>query len=131
MLTKRSVCALLTAIVVAAIPASAQAPDLAMLDTLQKGEWTLALRGADTQKKVCVRTGREFIQLRHDQSGCSRFVVEDRAIEVTVQYTCRGDGYGRTTIRKEGPGLVQIRSQGIHGGIPFSVEGEARHSGRC
>ena len=68
---------------------------------------------------------------RHRQSGCSRVVVQDGADEVVVQYTCRGNGYGRTSIRREGNSLVQIRSQGIQGGTPFSFSAEARHSGSC
>ena len=78
-----------------------------------------------------MRDGREFIQLRHRQAGCSRFVVQDGASEVVVQYTCRGNGYGRTSIRRESATLVQIRSQGIEGGTPFSLSAEARHSGSC
>ena len=81
--------------------------------------------------RICVRTGREFIQIRHRQPGCEQFVVQDDPNEVTVQYTCRGNGYGRTTIRREGAGLVQIRSQGIRGGAPFSLDGEARRTGGC
>lgn len=112
-------------------PASAQAPELAMLNSLDKGAWELRLRPEGTTRRICVRTGREFIQLRHRQPNCDRFVVQDERNEVTVQYTCRGNGYGRTTIRREGPDVVQIRSQGIHGGAPFSIEGEARHVGSC
>jgi uncharacterized protein (DUF58 family) len=40
-------------------------------------------------------------------------------------------GYGRTTIRKEGSGLVQLRSQCSQGGSPFAVEAEARRTGTC
>lgn len=123
--------AVLTALAIGAFPVAAQAPELAMLSGLQKGAWTLSLRGDGPASRICVRTGREFIQLRHDQSGCSRFIVEDEPLQVTVQYTCRGNGYGRTTIRQEGRGIVQIRSQGIHGDTPFSIEGEARYRGAC
>ncbi|TIX49836.1 hypothetical protein E5222_10960 [Alteraurantiacibacter aquimixticola] len=112
-------------------PVAAQAPELAMLDQLDKGNWQLRLRTDGSQRSICVRTGRELIQIRHRQSGCSHFVVQDEPNEVTVQYTCRGDGYGRTTIRREGNALVQIRSQGIQGGAPFSLEGEARRTGAC
>lgn len=115
----------------AVFPAVAQAPELAMLDSLDRGSWTLSLRGSDAEQRICVRSGREFIQIRHRQPGCEQFIVQDGATEVTVQYTCRGNGYGRTTIRKEGNALVQIRSQGIQGGSPFSLEGEARHTGSC
>ena len=119
------------AAVLALAPVSAQAPELAMLDRLERGAWDLRLRSDGSTRRICVRTGREFIQLRHRQSSCDRFVVQDESREVTVQYTCRGNGYGRTTIRREGPDVVQIRSQGIHGGSPFSLEGEARHVGSC
>lgn len=122
---------LATALFALAVPASAQAPELAMLDNLTRGSWDLRMRGDGASRSICVRNGRELIQLQHRQSGCARFVVQDDPNEVTVQYTCRGDGYGRTTIRREGNGLVQIRSQGIQGGTPFSVQGEARHVGPC
>ena len=115
----------------AAVPLEAQAPELAMLDALTKGAWNLRIRDDGSQQRICVRDGREFIQIRHRQPGCNRFVVEDGADEVVVQYTCRGNGYGRTTIRREGNALVQIRSQGIEGGTPFSFSGEARHDGGC
>lgn len=119
------------AVALAAMPLEAQAPELAMLNSLTKGAWTLRIRDDGSQRRICVRDGREFIQLRHRESGCSRFVVQDSANEVVVQYTCRGNGYGRTSIRREGNGLVQIQSQGIHGGAPFAFSGEARHSGSC
>ena len=119
------------AAMLALTPASARAPELAMFETLKDGAWTLRLRGEGTTRRICVRTGRELIQIRHRQPNCDRFVVQDEADVVTVQYTCRGNGYGRTTIRREGPDVVQVRSQGIYGGAPFSIEGEARHSGSC
>jgi len=123
--------ALAAAMVLASAPLEAQAPELAMLDSLTRGAWNLRIREDGSQQKICVRDGREFIQLRHRQSGCSRFVVQDGADEVVVQYTCRGNGYGRTSIRREGNSLVQIRSQGIEGGTPFSFSAEARASGSC
>ena len=115
---------------VVAAPALAQA-SLAMLDSLDKGGWELRYRDGSTARKVCLRSGREFIQLRHRGSGCNRFVVEDGAREVTIQYTCRGNGYGRTSIRKETGSLVQIDSQGIADGKPFEFSAEARRTGAC
>ena len=69
--------------------------------------------------------------MRHSGGNCNRFVVEDADRNVTVQYTCRGNGYGRTHIRKESPSLVQIDSQGIADGKPFQFTAEARQTGRC
>ena len=115
----------------AGAPLVAQAPELAMLDGLAKGAWNLRNRDDGSQRQICMRTGREFIQLRHRGSSCSRFVVRDGPSEVVVQYTCPGNGYGRTSIRSEGSTLVQIRSQGIEAGTPFAFSAEARHVGSC
>lgn len=113
------------------IPALAQSDGLAMLGELSKGEWTIKFRDGSPERKICVRSGRELIQIRHRQAGCSRFVVEDGAARVTVQYTCPGNGYGRTFIRRETGSLVQIESQGIADGVPFQFAGEARRTGSC
>lgn len=114
-----------------AAPGHAQGAGLAMLGTLAKGEWTIKQRGAGSDRKVCLKSGSELIQLMHRESGCSRFVVEDGAARVTVQYTCPGNGYGRTSIRRETPTLVQLESQGIQGGTPFQLTAEARRTGSC
>lgn len=123
--------AALAGVFLLANPGQAQGPELKMLDTLTKGNWNLRIRDDGSQRSVCVRDGREFVQLQHRESGCSRFVVNDGPNAVTVQYTCRGNGYGRTSIRREGDGLVQIQTQGIHNGTPFSYSAEGRHTGRC
>ena len=114
-----------------AAPTGAQSPSLAMLDKLQPGQWELRYRDGQPTKRLCVRSGRDLIQLRHKGSDCNRFVVEDGASEVTVQYTCRGNGYGRTSVRRESNTLVQIESQGIEGGLPFSFTAEGRRVGAC
>ncbi|TMM48457.1 hypothetical protein FEV51_07110 [Qipengyuania marisflavi] len=113
-----------------AAPLLAQA-SLAMLDTLNPGGWEVRYRDSAGAGKVCLRNGRDLLQLRHRGNNCNRFVVEDGAAEVTVQYTCRGNGYGRTSIRKETPSLVQIDSQGIADGKPFQFSAEARRTGAC
>ena len=114
-----------------AIPLAGQAAELDMLDSLAKGAWSLRDRDDGSEQRICVRDGRELIQIRHKQAGCSRFVVRDDAEQIVVQYTCPGNGYGRTSIRRESNGLVQLRSQGIIDGAPFSISGEGRHSGSC
>lgn len=111
--------------------ALAQGEGLAMLGTLTKGEWTIKQRSGAADRRICVRSGTELIQLMHRESGCNQFVVEDGAARVTVQYTCPGNGYGRTSIRRETAGLVQLESQGIQGGMPFQMTAEARRTGSC
>ena len=114
-----------------AVPGEAQAPALAMLDGLQAGQWEIRYRNGDAPRRLCLRNGRELIQLKHRDTGCNRYVVEDGASEVTVQYTCKGNGYGRTNIRRETASLVQIVSQGIASGLHFQVAAEARRTGSC
>ena len=114
-----------------AIPLAGQAAELDMLNSLTKGAWSLRDRDDGSEQRICVRDGSELIQIRHKQPGCSRFVVRDDADQIVVQYTCPGNGYGRTAIRREGSGLIQVESQGIIDGAPFSITGEARHSGAC
>lgn len=122
---------LVGATVLSAPPASAQGGGLSMLGELTSGEWTVRYRNGTGPAKVCLRSGQELIGLRHRGKNCSRFVVEEGAKRVTVQYTCEGDGYGRTNIRSETDALVQIESQGIAGGQPFRFSAEARRTGGC
>jgi len=113
------------------VPGLAQGNGLALLDTLAKGEWTIKYRDGAPERRICLRSGAEFIQLMHKQTDCNRFVIEDSAARVTVQYTCPSNGYGRTSIRRETPSLIQLESQGIVDGMPFQMAAEARRTGTC
>lgn len=121
----------LAAICGPASPLLAEGASLQALDKLSAGSWELRMRPDNTRERVCLRNGRELIQLRHPQAGCKRFIVEDNADRVTVQYTCQGHGYGRTEIRRESPGIAQIESQGVVDGLPFQFSAEARRIGAC
>ncbi len=115
-----------------AMPASGQGPQLAMLDQLESGRWELHIRGAEGGvERLCLRDRWRLIQLRHPVENCERMVVNDGTSEVTVQYICRGRGYGRTHIRRETGKLVQIDSQGIADGLPFAFSAEGRRVGDC
>lgn len=115
-----------------AVPASGQRQPLAMLDQLESGRWELRPRDArGSAEQICLQDGRRLIQLRHPASVCQRLIVSDSPGEVTVQYTCRGRGYGRTHIRRETGRLVQIESQGIVDGLPFDFVAEGRRIGEC
>ena len=115
----------------AASALAAQGDALAMLTKLPRGQWVVTSRDGGPSRTICLGDPVQLVQLRHAGSSCSRFVVEDAANKVTVQYTCKGNGYGRTSIRKETSTLVQIESQGIEGGLPFQFKAEARRTGAC
>jgi hypothetical protein len=110
---------------------AAQDAALAMLSGLERGQWTVTSRDGGPSRTLCLGDPAQLLQLRHAGSACSRYVVEDAADKVTVQYTCRGNGYGRTSIRRETSALVQIESQGIAGDLPFQFKAEARRTGAC
>ncbi len=116
----------------AATAVPAQAPSLAMLDRLEKGSWQLRERGKDSVlQTMCLGDARRMIQIEHPRANCSRYIIEDTPNSVTVHYTCPGAGHGRTTIRSETNRLVQIDTQGIAQGRPFSQAIEARRTGGC
>lgn len=116
----------------AASAVPAQAPTLAMLDRLEKGSWQLRERGKEeVLQTICVGDARRMIQIQHPRSTCSRYIIEDTPNSVTVHYTCPGAGHGRTSIRSETNRLVQIDTQGIAEGKPFSQAIEARRTGGC
>lgn len=103
-----------------------------MLDQLEAGRWELHVRGpGGSVERLCLRDARRLIQLRHPADNCERLIIDDKPLDITVQYTCRGRGYGRTHIRKETGRLVQIETQGIANGLPFSFSAEARRIGDC
>lgn len=113
-------------------PAVGQRQGLAMLNQLEGGRWELRDRATRAPVvQICLQDGRRLIQLRHPSSICEQLIISDNPGEVTVQYTCRGRGYGRTNIRRETGRLVQIESQGIVDGLPFDFAAEGRRIGDC
>jgi len=104
---------------------------LGMLDRIEGGRWELRTRDTPEVERLCVQDGRRLIQLRHPQQQCERFVVADEPNDVTVQYTCRGRGYGRTHIRRESESSVRIEAQGIAEGLPFNFVAEGKRVGDC
>lgn len=124
--------AALLGIGVALVPLAAQGGGRIVLDSLQRGQWTVLSKDGGPARAICLGNPMQLVQLRHAGSaGCSRYVVENEPGRVAIQYTCRGNGYGRTSIRRETDTLVQIESQGVEGGQPFQFHAEARRTGPC
>lgn len=115
----------------AATAGGAGLPALAMLDRLEPGLWQISGRDEADTVRMCIAEGRALIQIRHRREACRRVVVEDLPGQVTVHYTCPGNGYGHTQIRFEDPRLVQLETQGLDGGLPFNFVAEARRIGPC
>lgn len=100
------------------------------LNRLNDGQWELRERDGFT-RRICIGGLDRLIQLKHRDLPCSRLILENSPASLTVQYTCRGRGYGRTHIRRESSDLIQIESQGIAEGLPFEFAAEGRRVGLC
>lgn len=115
-----------------AIAAPAQTPDMALLDGLMQGEWTLKERGSrGPGKKVCLGNPELLLQIQHRNANCTRYVIENGPKKLRVSYKCGNAGQGVTEIKQESSTLVQIFSQGIRNNAPFSINVEGRRTGSC
>lgn len=114
----------------AAAPLAAQSAG-SLFDRLTTGLWEIRERGSDRAHRVCLRSERDLVQVRHRGMACRRILIDDSGSSATVQYSCADAGYGRTNMRRETSSLVQLRSDGIERGAPFSLEAEARRVGDC
>tara|TARA_B100000678_G_scaffold277555_1_gene271443 strand:+ start:891 stop:1298 length:408 start_codon:yes stop_codon:yes gene_type:complete len=121
----------LTAGAMVTAPVAAGTSSTGVFGALKLGLWEVRERGDSRAQRICVRSERDLVQLRHRGMSCRRVAADERGPNVTIQYSCGGAGYGRTMIRRETPVLVQLRSDGIDRGAPFSFEGEARRIGEC
>jgi hypothetical protein len=120
----------------AAMGIAAQSETPEMLQSLERGLWQFRAVGGGASpagiSQICVNDPRLLAQLKHNaNSQCSHFVVRSSPSSVTISYSCKGAGQGLTTIRKESPRLIQIQSQGIQNGSPFSFSLEGRRSAAC
>jgi hypothetical protein len=120
-------------LVLGALPAHALAPgDLAALKKLERGRWQIVNFDRDRQQhSICLGDSVQLVQLEHRGPRCAAEVLEADAGLVTVQYSCRGRGFGHTSVRIETPRLARIATQGVSDGRPFSWHGEARRMGAC
>ncbi|HYI63808.1 MAG TPA: hypothetical protein VEW71_02870 [Allosphingosinicella sp.] len=102
-----------------------------ILSRLEAGQWELRGAAGARFASLCLGNPILLTQPRHGFTACTRDVVAADQSSMTVNYSCAGAGRGRTTIRIETPRLVQIESQGLDRGIPFSLRAEARRVGPC
>lgn len=112
---------------------AAQAPtrSLQVLSHIHAGKWELRSRDSGAVQQLCLGERRNAVQLHHQDLACKWVVLEDGPASLTVQYTCRGRGYGRTHIRRESAQLIQLETQGIADGVPFDERVEGRLAGEC
>lgn len=103
---------------------------LTALNSLQPGLWELKTRGAPP-RTMCVTNMAAFLRLRHAHAECSTLVIANGPTSATVQYSCPGAGWGRTTVHAISSGSATIDTQGIADRAPFAFESDARRIGSC
>lgn len=122
------------AMLIAASPAASLTPT-GPLKGLEPGEWELRERAGEGERaeirRLCLADLRQFIQIRHARGACKGLTVDEGANRLSVSYDCGVAGGGRTDLRIETPRLVQLRSQGVADGAPFSFMMEGRRVGAC
>jgi hypothetical protein len=118
--------------IAAAAPVFAFAvPKLEALAKLEPGRWQLRDAEGAGARSVCLADPAALVQLEHEGVSCGQEVLVSEAGAATVEYTCPGRGFGRTSIRVETPRLARIDTQGLADGRPFAYRVEARKLGAC
>jgi len=118
------------AILLAGYALIAAAP--AAVPMVQPGQWLLKSRDDPRENRsVCLRDVGALIQIRHGGTMCSRFTIDNTPSELSIHYTCPGNGHGRTTIKALTSRLIQIDSQGVVEKQPFAMLLEGRRVGEC
>lgn len=106
--------------------------NLGAFEQLEPGRWQIRDLDADVDRQsLCLGDPIILAQLEHQGPPCAREIIDSGPSGGTIRYTCRGRGFGHSTIRIETPRLVKIHTQGINGTQPFSFRAEARRIGDC
>ena len=114
-------------------PKPTPAPPLLAVRALQPGLWQLLVTdsGHTIPREICLGDTRQLLQLRHGAAPCGSFVIANDAKVATVQYSCPGAGWGRTSLRPENPTALHIESQGIADNAPFALTAEGKRIADC
>lgn len=105
-------------------------PKLEALARLEPGRWQL--REPDgAERSICLADPAALFRLEHEGVACEEEVLASESGAATVEYTCSGRGFGRTSIRVETARLARIDTQGLADGRPFAYRVEARKVGAC
>jgi hypothetical protein len=100
---------------------------------VQPGLWSIhALdKGEPDVPPICIADPARLLQFRHPGATCSRYVIADTSRIATIQYSCPGAGWGRTSVRVISPSMLRLDTQGIADNLPFALAAEARRLGDC
>lgn len=100
------------------------------LGGLEHGQWQFR-NGEGEMRRLCLGNPAALIQIMHGNTQCEHFVMENTEHSATIRYTCPSHGHGRTTISVDTPRVVNVETQGVADGAPFSERFEGRRVGAC
>ena len=100
------------------------------LGGLERGQWQLR-DGEGQVRQLCLGNPSTLIQIMHGNTQCEHFVMENTQRSATIRYTCPSHGHGRTTISVDTPRVINLETQGVANGAPFSEQFEGRRIGAC
>lgn len=104
----------------------------------QSGMWQMTPLDADGQMRApdgaaqCLISPDRIVHAGHSTADgdCGHTIVEDGGARATVTYVCKGRGYGRTSIRREGDRFI-VDAQGIDGRDPYEMRAQYSRVGDC
>lgn len=121
----------LLTIPVAAIALTAAQPVSTLAD-LQPGLWEVtAAEHKNVLGRQCVADILTLARFEHRGKTCSGKIVKSSGSQASVEYSCRGAGFGHSDIDVLTPRSLRISTQGISGGLPFNYVLQARRVGEC
>lgn len=137
---KRLVLAILPVAALALTAAATDAPALQVLGDFSAGQWQVSPADADSRMRrpkgdnQCLADVMPIVHAGHESAAagaCTHTVVQDAADRGIVTYVCKGQGYGRTDIRKLPDGGYIVDAQGIAGSDPYEMKGVFKRTGDC
>jgi hypothetical protein len=94
------------------------------------GLWEISRHGASPTRQ-CVADPLALAHYEHRAAACSRDFSDETSSQVTVNYRCKGGGFGESRISVLTPRSLRIETQGIAGDGPFKYVFQARRVGNC
>ena len=105
-------------------------PKPAALAQAAPGLWEVAgYPGAKEPARECVADLAQLAQYEHRRQRCTSSLVSDRPPSTTIEYSCQGGGFGRSTLTMITPRSLRVETQGISDNLPFNYVLQARRVG--
>jgi len=102
------------------------------LSQLSPGLYEIAgLPGAKAPARECLGDITLLGQFEHRRNSCTRKILNASGNAVTINYECKGGGFGQSKLTMITPRNLRVETQGIADGLPFNYVLQARRVGEC